>query len=51
MYKPLPEHVEIRPSPIHGHGLFAIKRIPADTNLGISHVYHDWFEDGWIRTP
>jgi len=51
MYTPLPTYIEIRPSPIHGHGLFARQRIPKDTNLGISHVYHDWFQDGWIRTP
>jgi len=51
MYKPLPTCIEIRPSPIDGHGLFSTQRIPKDTNLGISHVYHDWFQDGWIRTP
>jgi len=51
MYIPLPTSIEIRPSLIHGYGLFARQRIPKDTNLGISHVYHDWFEDGWIRTP
>ena len=51
MYTPLPTYLEIRPSPIHGHGLFAKEKISKGTKLGISHVYHDWFQDGWIRTP
>ena len=51
MYTPLPTYLEIRPSPIHGQGLFAKKHIPKGSTLGISHVYHDWFQDGWIRTP
>ena len=51
MYSPLPDCLSIRTSLIHGHGLFAKKAIPKGTNLGISHVYHDWFPDGWIRTP
>ena len=51
MYSPLPEQVEIRKSPIHGYGLFSKERIPKGTILGISHVAHDLFPDGWIRTP
>jgi len=51
MYNPLPEQLELRKSPIHGHGLFAIEHISKNTILGISHVYHDLFPDGWIRTP
>jgi SET domain-containing protein len=51
MYRPLPLSLEIRPSQIHGNGLFTVDHIPSGTNLGISHVYHDWFPDGWIRTP
>jgi len=51
MYSPLPEQLEIRKSSIHGHGLFAIEFIPKGTVLGISHVAHDLFPDGWIRTP
>jgi len=50
-YKPLPLSVEIRQSQIHGNGLFAYQHISKNTNLGISHIYHDWFTDGWIRTP
>jgi len=51
MYNPLPDCIQIGPSSIHGYGLFANKDIPEDTVLGISHVYHDLFPDGWIRTP
>ena len=51
MYNPLPDCLHLKPSPIHGYGLFAAIDIPEDTILGISHVYHDLFPDGWIRTP
>lgn len=51
MYTPLLDYLDIRTSLIHGKGLFAIKAIPKGTELGISHVHHDWFPDGWIRTP
>ena len=51
MYSPLPEQLELRKSSIHGYGLFATKNIPKNTVLGISHVHHDLFPDGWIRTP
>ena len=39
MYKPLPDSVEIRNSPIHGVGLFAKTLIKKGKHLGISHVY------------
>ena len=51
MYNPLPKAVTLKKSDIHGYGLFATEDIPEDTILGISHVYHDLFPDGWIRTP
>ena len=51
MYKPLPEYLEIRPSPIHGSGLFATQDIPIDTYLGISHVHNVGFPQSWISTP
>ena len=50
-YKPLPETVAVRVSPIHGYGLFAIDNIPYATDLGISHVFAVGFKDGYIRTP
>ena len=51
MYSPLPKQLEIRKSSIHGHGLFTKEPIPKNIILGISHVQHDLFPDGWIRTP
>jgi len=47
-YKPLPDCLTIKESPIHGLGLFAKEDIPAGINLGITHYDHD----GYItRTP
>ena len=51
MYKPLPETVAVKESPIHGYGLFAIADIPTRANLGISHVFAVGFKDNYIRTP
>lgn len=51
MYLPLPDFLEIRPSPIHGLGLFTRQKISEETLLGVSHVKHPLFPDGWIRTP
>ena len=51
MYKPLPDYVEIRTSPIHGVGLFAKTPIKKGTNLGVSHIYAPGFETSYIRTP
>lgn len=51
MYSPLPKSVMLDKSNIHGYGLFATKDIPEGTILGISHVHHDLFPNGWIRTP
>ena len=51
MYNPLPENLTIRPSLVHGNGLFATQDIPIDTYLGISHVFNKGFPQSWIRTP
>ena len=51
MYKPLPHNVTIKNSQIHGLGLFATCFIPKNTNIGLTHVYNDEFEDNYIRTP
>jgi len=50
-YSPLPEGVSVQQSNIHGLGLFASEFIDKYKNLGISHVGHPLFRDGWIRTP
>tara|TARA_Y100000296_G_C5159708_1_gene251119 strand:- start:1022 stop:1381 length:360 start_codon:yes stop_codon:yes gene_type:complete len=51
MYDPLPKELELKKSPIHGYGIFTTQPISKGTILGISHVHHDLFPDGWIRTP
>ena len=51
MYKPLPQSVRLGRSNIHGYGLFTTVDLPKDTILGITHIYHNQFPDGWIRTP
>lgn len=38
-------------SKIEGLGLFAVEDIRPGTDLGISHVSDNRFENGWIRTP
>jgi SET domain-containing protein len=49
-YKPLPWFLTIRPSKIHGLGLFTKKYIPSDAVLGISH-HKKFFQKELIRTP
>ena len=51
MYNPLPSFIYLKASEIHGYGLFTKVALLPSTEVGISHIYHDWFEDGWIRTP
>lgn len=51
MYKPLPESLTIKDSPIHGLGLFAKQDIVKGIELGITHVYDENFENNYIRTP
>lgn len=50
-YKPLPEGLTIKDSPIHGLGLFAKQDIVKGVELGITHVYDENFENNYIRTP
>ena len=47
-YQPLPIFCTIKPSFIHGLGLFAKREIKKDTELGISHITVD---DTLYRTP
>ena len=51
MYRPLPKEVTIKKSYIEGLGLFADENLVANTELGISHVKDEKFEDNYIRTP
>ena len=51
MYKPLPDYITIKESPINGLGLFATERITKGTLIGITHYPNSHAEDGFIRTP
>jgi len=51
MYHPLPTYLTVRPSNIEGMGIFAVEPIKKSQNLGISHVYDKFWENGYIRTP
>tara|TARA_B100001094_G_C17813599_1_gene615026 strand:- start:150 stop:464 length:315 start_codon:yes stop_codon:yes gene_type:complete len=50
-YRPLPNNLTIKPSPIEGVGLFAIATISKNTELGISHVKFKGYPSDLIRTP
>jgi|TARA_B110000285_G_C14753502_1_gene436267 SET domain-containing protein len=51
MYRPLPENLTIKESTIEGIGLFAVKDIAENTDLGITHILNKDFKHGYIRTP
>lgn len=51
MYKPLPEGLTIKDSPVHGLGLHASKKLAKGIDLGITHVYNENYENNYIRTP
>ena len=50
-FRSLPTSVTIKPSEIHGLGLFATEDIAKGVILGISHFEDEDTEDGVIRTP
>ena len=50
-YKPLPENITIQKSNIEGLGLFALEFIDKNKTLGVSHVKHKDYLNGYIRTP
>ena len=51
MYRPLPDELTIKSSPIEGLGLFATQDIKANTFIGITHIRDEQFENKYIRTP
>ena len=51
VYRPLPPYLTVKTSLVDGLGLFSTEPIKKSTNLGISHVYDKWFDNGYIRTP
>ena len=51
MYRPLPEGLTIKNSPIEGLGLFATIDIKKNTFIGVTHIRDEQFENKYIRTP
>ena len=51
IYRPLPENTTILKSNIEGLGLFATEDIDKNKTLGVSHVKHHDYLNGFIRTP
>jgi len=51
MYKPLPNSLTIKKSPIEGLGLYATENIKSNSFIGITHIRDKNFENGYIRTP
>ena len=51
MYRPLPDGLTIKNSPIEGLGLFSTIDIKKNSFIGITHVRDEQFENKYIRTP
>tara|TARA_Y100001970_G_scaffold290372_1_gene423895 strand:+ start:1757 stop:2197 length:441 start_codon:yes stop_codon:yes gene_type:complete len=51
MYRPLPDGLTIKNSPIEGLGLFATVKIKKNTFIGVTHIRDEQFENKYIRTP
>ena len=51
MYKPLPDYLTIKKSPIAGLGVYAITPNKQGTYIGMIHIAYIKAENGWVRTP
>ena len=51
MYRPLPDGLTIKNSPIEWLGLFTNIAIKKNTFIGITHIRDEQFENKYIRTP
>ena len=51
MYRPLPDGLTIKNSPIEGLGLFTNIEIKKNTFIGITHIRDEQFDNKYIRTP
>ena len=51
MYRPLPDGLIIKKSPIEGLGLYSTKDIKANIFIGVTHIFDEKFENNYIRTP
>ena len=50
-WHPLLHGLTVGKSKIQGLGIFTTQVLPANFDLGISHVFHPGFPDNYIRTP
>ena len=50
-YRPLPDYLVIKDSPISGQGIFTTEKINAHVLIGIIHHVNSHSADGFIRTP
>ena len=50
-YRPLPDGLTIKGSPIEGLGLFATQDIKKGSFIGITHIRDEQYENKYIRTP
>jgi len=51
MYRPLPEGLTIKRSPIEGLGLYATQDVKAHVYIGLTHILDERFENNYLRTP
>ena len=51
MYRPLPDGLTIKKSPIEGMGLYATIDIKVNVFNGLTHVLDERFENNYLRTP
>jgi len=51
MYRPLPEGLTIKKSPIEGLGLYATKDINSNVYIGLTHILDERFDNNYLRTP
>ena len=51
MYRPLPDGLTIKNSPIEGLGLFTNVNIKKNTFIGVTHIRDEQFDNKYIRTP
>ena len=51
MYRPLPDSLTIKKSPIEGLGLYSTKDIKKNVFIGITHILDERFENNYLRTP
>ena len=50
-YRPLPDYLTIKDSPINGQGIYTTEKIKANALIGVTHHPNERSEDGYIRTP